>query len=160
MTVTAAGVVPFAFVAYTTHPFVATIHVRLPPFVRGSRQMLERWARTVSSSTSPGSGPSAAARPQPQVEITTMGLLGRPRLSIFNLGELRFVGKEGKGRARLGLANYVRNQSPAQEQAEEARRRWYQRREATGFMVDDDSKHAKEGWVWREMARGIRRRSG
>lgn len=121
--------------AYTTSPFAAFVHLRLPPYARASRELLARFARTCPPNT--------------PVEVTTMNLTGKPRVSHMMLSDLRPV------RQRLGMANYARDTA-----AENARRSWYMFPAVGRFNIQARS-GAREGWVWEEIAAGLaRRKSG
>ncbi len=128
---------PLAFVGYATTPFVAALHIRLPPFARQSAEVLRRYVR---------SGAPAPAR----LEITTMNLVGRPRVAEVAVADLRAV------RGRFGLANFARY-SPR------GPRPWYRRLAvlppATRFHIPLAGGTAREGWVWTELAAAIAKRS-
>ncbi|KAH8158279.1 hypothetical protein CIB48_g9966 [Xylaria polymorpha] len=88
------------FVAYTTSPFVTFIHMRLPPFARQSEEMLRRYVRTLS--------------PQTELDITTMSLIAKPRVSVVKLSDLAPVSR------RFGIVNMARDTA-----VDNAKRRWY-----------------------------------
>ncbi|KAH8899221.1 hypothetical protein GQ53DRAFT_758462 [Thozetella sp. PMI_491] len=129
------GLVPFVFVAYTTSPFVTFINVNLPPFARTNRDMLLRFAK--------------APPPSTRLEISTLNLIGKPRVSHTTVGDLRPT------RRRFGIVNYERDTA-----AEAARRRWWQLRAVGAFNIQPGMQdRLKTGWVWKEMAEGIGRRN-
>ncbi|KAI0474633.1 hypothetical protein F4859DRAFT_481411 [Xylaria cf. heliscus] len=117
------AVVPLVFVAYTTSPFVTFIHMRLPPFARQSEEMLRRYARTLS--------------PQTELEITTMSVIAKPRVSRVKLADLAPVNR------RLGIVNLARDTA-----ADNATRRWYMFSAVGNFNVQRASGTSKAPWVW------------
>ncbi|EFX00898.1 hypothetical protein CMQ_1979 [Grosmannia clavigera kw1407] len=83
------GVVPFCLVAYTTAPFVAFVHLRLPPFARHpDRELLRRFVHKLPPAT--------------LLDFTTMNLVGRPRITTVALGDL------APAHERLGIVNVKR----------------------------------------------------
>jgi len=131
--------VPFAFVAYSTTPFVAFVHVRLPTFARTSRELLQRFAKNAPGNT--------------RVDITTMNLIGKPRVAEAMLSDLYAV------RQRFGTVNFARGRPPGAASREWYR--WFVPPPSTKFYLQNpDPKHAtREGWVWDELADSIARRS-
>lgn len=83
------GIVPMAFVAYISSPFVANVHLRLPVYARRSRDILHRYTRNL---------PEVA-----ELEITSMNFIGKPRRSLVRVADLRPV------RERFGMVNYSRD---------------------------------------------------
>lgn len=133
----ACGIIPVIYVAYFTTPFVAHIHVHLPPFARWSKPILERFART--------------APPNTKIDITTMSLIGKPRVSSMTVSDLR------PARARLGLVNYARDTTIA-----DRGRKWWRFKAVSQFAIQEtstDLKKIKTGWVWKELAEGIAKRA-
>ncbi|KAJ9132993.1 hypothetical protein NKR23_g11056 [Pleurostoma richardsiae] len=129
------GIVPLAFVAYTTSPFVAWIHLRLPPHARLSRDALAAFLRS----------PPPATR----LDVTTMNIIGKPRRSQMTLADLR------PARRRLGMVNYVRDTG-----AEDASRPWYMFRAVGNFKIEPVAGGERNNaWVWREVAAAIARRN-
>jgi hypothetical protein len=130
------GAVPLAFVGYCTAPFVALIHVRLPPFARQSREMLGRFARNAPGST--------------RLDVTTMSIVGRPRTSVVAVSDLYPV------RRRFGMVNYARDSADAGPPPP----RWrLQRPSADKFSIQGHgAENVSNGWVWKEIANGIERR--
>ncbi|KND90939.1 hypothetical protein TOPH_04361 [Tolypocladium ophioglossoides CBS 100239] len=106
------GVLPLAFVAYTTAPFVTHIHIHLPASARASRPALERFV--------------AALPPSAQLTLTTMSLIAKPRYSSLRAGDL------APARRRLGVVNYARDTA-----GENEGRRWYNLRAVGQFYVQD-----------------------
>lgn len=109
------GVLPLAFVAYTTAPFVTHIHIHLPPAARASRPALERFV--------------AALPPSAQLTLTTMSLIAKPRYSSLRAGDL------APARRRFGVVNYVRDTA-----GENEGRRWYNLRAVGQFYVQERAK--------------------
>ena len=119
---------PFIFVAYVTSPVVTFITVSLPPFARTSRDMLLRFAK--------------APPPTTRLDLSTLSLIGKPRVSAMTLGDLRPTHR------RFGLVNLERDTA-----AEDARRRWWEFRAVKGFHVQEGmERRLKAGWVWKEMS--------
>ncbi|ERT01800.1 hypothetical protein HMPREF1624_00094 [Sporothrix schenckii ATCC 58251] len=86
--VTICGLVPFAVVLYTSSPFVVFIHLRLPAYARHpDRELLHRFVRNVPAAT--------------QLDITTMNLVGRPRLATVAVSDLV------PAHERLRIVNFV-----------------------------------------------------
>ncbi|WQF87224.1 hypothetical protein CDEST_12238 [Colletotrichum destructivum] len=143
----ACGIIPLLFVAYTSAPFVTYIYLRLPPYARQSRALLERYVRTLP--------------PTAQLEIGTMGLATRPRTALVTAADLRPVTPGAAGgslAARFGLVTHVRDVS-----ALTAKRKWHHYRPVSQFGIREDiatsgggsksggkgaSYGVKDGWVW------------
>ncbi|KAL1835587.1 hypothetical protein VTJ49DRAFT_6438 [Mycothermus thermophilus] len=151
------GIVPAIYVAWTTTPFVAAVHVHLPPYARWSRAILERFARS--------------APPNTRIDVTTMSLIGKPRVSSMVLSDLRPAvvvprgdapGKSGpwdrlRGNLarRLGTVNYVRDTTAA-----DRGRKWWRFRAVGQFFIREDAVDSvKNGWVWKELCEGIAKRA-
>ncbi|KAL2180504.1 uncharacterized protein P884DRAFT_255677 [Thermothelomyces heterothallicus CBS 202.75] len=129
------GIIPAAYVAWTTSPFVAAMHLHLPPYARWSPAILERFART--------------APPGTRLDVTTMSLIGKPRVSSMTLADLR------PARRRLGTVNYARDTSRL-----DATRKWWRFRAVAEFSVQEGAeKRVKTGWVWRDIRDGIAKRA-
>ncbi|KAF4505658.1 hypothetical protein G6O67_007581 [Ophiocordyceps sinensis] len=109
------GIMPFAFVASTAAPFVTHIHMHLPPLARVSRAALERFVGAMPPST--------------PLTLTTMSVIGTPRYSSVNVGDLR---PPPPRRRRFGLVNYVRDTTH-----ENATRKWYNLRAVGKFYVQE-----------------------
>lgn len=152
----ASAIVPLAFVAWATSPFVTFVHIRLPPYARQSEDMLRRFMTThLSNSTAAhnvaarGSGSSGARTAvsagltsQTELEITTMSYIAKPRLSIVRLGDLSPTKK------RLGIVNYTRDTT-----AENKRRKWYMFPAVADFSIQESSNTMpKVPWVWSKIA--------
>ncbi|KAH6650593.1 hypothetical protein F5144DRAFT_637588 [Chaetomium tenue] len=129
------GLIPAAYVAWSTSSFVAAIHLHLPPYARWSRAILERFART--------------APPNTRLDVTTMSLIGKPRTSSMALSDLR------PANARFGTVNFVRDTAIA-----DAQRKWWRFRAVANFNVQEGVEGvAKAGWVWKELKGGIAKRA-
>ncbi|POR34979.1 Uncharacterized protein TPAR_04830 [Tolypocladium paradoxum] len=125
------GVVPLAFVAYTTAPFVTHIHMHLPPAARASRAALERFV--------------AALPPSAPLTLTTMSLIAKPRYSSLRAGDL------APARRRLGVVNYVRDTA-----GENEARRWYNLRAVGQFYVQERAVGGGQGRVrYQKKGRGV-----
>ncbi|KAK0660483.1 hypothetical protein QBC41DRAFT_383630 [Cercophora samala] len=130
----ACGLIPLVYVGYFTTPFVTFIHLRLPPYARWSTPILQRFART--------------APPDTQVDITTLSLTGTPRHSSMVLSDLRAT------RERFGMVNFRRETKGLNE-----KRKWWRWRAVGGFNIQEgNEKNCRAGWVWKEVAEGIRGR--
>ncbi|KLU88727.1 hypothetical protein MAPG_07712 [Magnaporthiopsis poae ATCC 64411] len=128
------GMVPFVFVYLSTAPFVAFIHLPLPPFARQSNELLKRFAANVPNTTS--------------LEITTISLIGKPRVTRVPVASMVPT------RARLGIVNYVVRPGPA------SAARSLLSRPPTNFSIQHNSRRdAREAWVWDLVAAAISRRS-
>jgi hypothetical protein len=127
------GLTPLAFVAFTTGPFVTFIHMRVPTTARQSREAFQRFVRTIP--------------PQTPLEITTLSVIAKPRVSYFTAGDLRPAIR------RMGLVNYTRDTS-----VENAMRPWYRFRAVGEFGVHGTNRGVKEGWVWTELIKRLEKR--
>ncbi|KAI0020742.1 hypothetical protein F4780DRAFT_740642 [Xylariomycetidae sp. FL0641] len=125
------SLVPITFVAYTTAPFVAFIHLRLPPVARQSEEALRRFARNIPRDS--------------VLEITTMSFIAKPRLTNVRIADLRPVSR------RFGLVNMVRDTA-----AENARRKWYMYRAVGNFRVEAN-KVPRAPFVWESIKQMIAR---
>ncbi|KAH7179349.1 uncharacterized protein B0J16DRAFT_346690 [Fusarium flagelliforme] len=127
------GIVPIFFVGYITSPFVTHIYIRLPPYARTSRPILERFVKTLPPTT--------------PLTLATMSAISKPRYSSVQAGDLSPV------RRRFGLVNYVRDTTE-----ENAQRKWYMFRAVGKFYVQDakpttrvryqKKKDKVDGWIW------------
>ncbi|KAK0379283.1 hypothetical protein CLIM01_03349 [Colletotrichum limetticola] len=156
--VAACGIIPFLFVAYTSAPFVTYIYLRLPPYARQSRALLERYVRTLP--------------PTAQLEIGTMGLATRPRLTAVTAAELRPVAADsGPLATRLGIVTHTKDVSALM-----AKRRWYHYRPVGQFGINSVEAGGKtsssgssgggkgashgvnDGWVWNIVRESLGKR--
>lgn len=144
--------------------------MHLPPYARYSRTILERFART--------------APPNTRLDVTTMSLIGKPRVSSLMLSDLRpataaaaagpekvvggkVVGggkKVGWGssmglRTRLGMVNYLRDTSIVDQ-----KRKWWRFRAVGGFNIQEQpdvrqrDRNLRTAWVWGVVREGIERK--
>ncbi|KAI1322408.1 hypothetical protein F5Y16DRAFT_386656 [Xylariaceae sp. FL0255] len=124
---TLSAIAPVAFIAFTTSPFVAFIHMRIPPFARASPELLTRFLKKLP--------------PQTELEITTLSLIAKPRVSNVKIADLFPANK------RFGIVNLTRDTA-----ADNARRKWYMFRAVGNFNVQADSKldagRARVPWAW------------
>ncbi|KAL8417816.1 hypothetical protein RB594_001445 [Gaeumannomyces avenae] len=129
------GLVPFVFVYLSTAPFVAFIHLPLPPFARQSKELLKRFVASVPETTS--------------LEITTISLIGKPRVTRVSVASMVPTSQ------RFGLVNYVVRPPPAAPA-----RSSLNRGPPTKFSIQHNSQRdAREAWVWDSVAAAIARRS-
>ncbi|KAK1635942.1 hypothetical protein BDP81DRAFT_394602 [Colletotrichum phormii] len=155
----ACGIIPFLFISYTSAPFVTFIYLRLPPYARQSRALLERYVRTLP--------------PTAQLEIGTMGLVTRPRLTAVTAAELRPVAADsGPLATRLGIVTHTKDVSALM-----AKRRWYHYRPVGQFGINTGveasgkksggssgrggkgaSHGVKDGWVWNIVRESLGKR--
>jgi hypothetical protein len=138
--------------------------MHLPPYARYSRTILERFART--------------APPNTRLDVTTMSLIGKPRVSSLMLSDLRpatataaaglekVVGgkKVGWGRSmglrtRLGMVNYLRDTSIVDQ-----KRKWWRFRAVGAFNIQEQpdvrqrDRNLRTAWVWGVVREGIERK--
>lgn len=128
------GTVPMLFVAYISSPFVANIHLRLPAFARHSRDLLTRYSQTLPKDA--------------QLEITTMNFIGKPRVSLVKVAELRPV------KERFGLVNYARDTKEMN-----SKRPWWMTRAVRQFGVHGGTRIKEGTGIWDNIARTIEKRS-
>ncbi|KAF6842835.1 hypothetical protein CMUS01_02700 [Colletotrichum musicola] len=148
------GIFPLVFVAYTSASFVNYVYLRLPPYARQSRAVLERYVRTLP--------------PNAQLEIGTMGLAGRPRAALTSPADLRRVPADaGILKTRSGTVNFERDVSALM-----AQRKWHQYRPASFFHLPEPeegkrpsssssrtrSRGVKDGWVWNIVYESLNKR--
>lgn len=85
---------PFLVVLYTSSPFVVFIHLRLPAYARHpDRELLRRFVRNIPANT--------------QLDITTMNLVGRPRLATVSVSDLV------PAHEKLRIVNFIDTQASA-----------------------------------------------
>ena len=120
------------YVMYFTAPFVIYVHVRLPIFARRSKEQLLRWAESMPLTT--------------EIDLTTMRLYGRTRVSRVPLGELR------KTKSNLGIANLVRVLKPFEAQV---KRPWWMSKPQTEFYVGNDRGKSREASIWGKVLEKI-----
>ncbi|KAK3330088.1 hypothetical protein B0H66DRAFT_542746 [Apodospora peruviana] len=128
------GIIPFSYVVYTTSPFVTTIHMHVPHFARSSAATLQKFAKSVPPTT--------------RLDLSTLSLIGKPRVSSTTVGELRPVSK------RLGMVNYERDTTKLNKD-----RKWWRFRPLGLFNVQKgNEKKTKTGWVWGQVVEAIAKR--
>jgi len=120
------------FVMHTTAPFVTYIHLRLPEFARQSRENLLRYSRHLPRNAT--------------VDITTLNMIGRPRVSRVGVGDLHPVG------SRFSISNYARG-----AKNEEMKRPWWVARPIKQFAILGVRGRSREEGVWENVARSIKR---
>lgn len=109
------ALIPFAYVAYFSGPFVTHVFLRLPPAARSSRALLERYVRAL---------PATA-----QLEVGTLGLAGRPRATLVSAADLRPVPADaGFRETRARLVTHTRDVAGLM-----ARKKWYHYRPVSLF---------------------------
>jgi hypothetical protein len=119
------------FVAYITAPFATYIHLRLPRYTRQSREMLLRYAKTLSKTA--------------ELDITTMNFVGRPRVTRLKVGDIHPV------KRRFGVTNYARDTTQVN-----AKRAWWMGRAKAEFGIHSNTDAIMKGEVWREIEKAIR----
>ncbi|KAK4218841.1 hypothetical protein QBC37DRAFT_437121 [Rhypophila decipiens] len=130
------GLIPLTYVAYTTTPYVTTIHMYIPQFARVSAANLERFAKGVPPAT--------------KLEISTLSFIGKPRTSTLTVGDLKPT------RKRWGMVNYERDTTAAN-----AERKWWRFRAVGEFNIQGvtEKKLPRSGWVWRIVNEVVGKRS-
>ncbi|KAJ2991903.1 hypothetical protein NUW58_g2353 [Xylaria curta] len=121
------AIAPLVFVAYITSPFVTFIHMRLPPFALRSEEMLSRYVIS----------------PQAELEITTMSIISKLRVSTVKLSELEPVNR------RFGIVTMARDTT-----AENAARKWYMFPAVGNFSVQRLNGQLgpnKQPWAWHNI---------
>lgn len=129
-----ASTIPFLAIWYLTSPMVMWIHVPIPRGFQRQPQRIEQFVQH--------------APPTTEVAITTMGALGKPRVSRVSIKDLRHETR------RFGLVNYVRDVS-----RENAERKWYQFRAVSEFRIEDEmppKTKAEKAWLWYTLAKASR----
>nr|XP_036587557.1 uncharacterized protein CTRU02_02473 [Colletotrichum truncatum]KAF6798499.1 hypothetical protein CTRU02_02473 [Colletotrichum truncatum] len=123
------AVTPLLYVAYFSAPFVTHVFLRLPPYARQSRALLERYVR--------------ALPPAAQLEVGTLGLAARPRATLVSAGDLRPLPKDaGFLKSRGNLVTHTRDVSDLM-----ARKKWYHYRPVSQFMLQTGAgSHGKSGF--------------
>jgi len=128
------GVVPLVFVSYVSSPFVANIHLRLPPFARYSSNILQRYSQNLPKDA--------------KLDITTISLIGKPRTTAIRIGELQ------RARERFGMVNYIR-----ETKVINSKRPWWMGKAVRQFGVHGGvaMKDPNSG-IWENIARSIAKR--
>jgi hypothetical protein len=121
------------FVLYISGPYVNYIHLRLPPFVRHSQEMLMRYSKSLPKDA--------------EIDITTMNFVGKPRVARMKVADLYPVNE------RFGLANYARDTREVN-----AKRPWWMGKAVRQFGVHTSHGHAVGGEAWKNIAATIAKR--
>ena len=121
-------------VAYLTSPFVANIHLRLPPFARFSREMVHRYTQALPKDA--------------KLELTTMNFIGMPRITRINVAELH------PAKERFGIVNYVRDTKYLN-----SKRAWWMGKALRQFAVHGGVKIKQGEGLWENIAKTIVKRS-
>jgi hypothetical protein len=120
------GIIPMVSVAYISGPFVNYIHLRLPAFARGSREMLLRYSKKLPQDA--------------EIDITTMNFIGKPRVTRMKVTDLYPV------KERLGVANYARDTTKIN-----AERPWWMGKAVRQFGVHSGRSKVMGGEIWRNV---------
>lgn len=134
-----AGTIPFFAMWYLTSPMVMWIHLPVSKGFQRAPDAVKNFIRNV-----PGDA---------KVAITTMGVVGRPRVSQVKLQDLR------REKRRFGLVNYVRNM----RRAENATRKWYQFGAVKEFKIEDGviaDRRSKQIFMWYDIMKAFEERKG
>ncbi|RAL62998.1 hypothetical protein DID88_004084 [Monilinia fructigena] len=127
------GAVPMIFVAYITSPFVNYIHLRLPNFLLGIHAIcLMRYSKNPPKDA--------------QVDITTMNFVGKPRVTRFDVSELKAV------KQRFGVGNFSRDTKKI-----DATRKWWMPKGCTVIWSSWGAGKVREGEAWENIANKIRK---
>ena len=126
------GLIPMIFVSYSTAPFVNYIHLRLPPFARISRENVLRYSNSLPRNA--------------MLEITTMNIAGKPRLSRVEAADLYAV------KRRFSLANFAQSTT-----RKDAKRPWWAMKPVKEFAILGRSGRTREDGVWENVAKSIKR---
>ena len=124
------GAVPWACMAYASHPFIAYAFIRLPPSARVSRNHLERFIRS-------------SPPPSTELRLITLNAFTRPRVSHTTFRELK------PATDRNGLVQWTRDVSSIT-----AEQKWYKPRPVSKFGVAcPNDKSVQDGWIWDAIQR-------
>jgi hypothetical protein len=119
------GIIPMVFVMYITGPFVNYIHLRLPPFVRTSHNMLMRYSKVLPKDA--------------EIDVTTMNAFGKPQVVRMRVVDLYPV------KERFGLANYARDTREINDS-----RKWWMGKATRQFGVHGANHGGKGSFVGEE----------
>ena len=122
------------FVTYIASPFVANIHLRLPRYARNSRQLLTRYWQTLPKDA--------------KLDITTMNWIGKPRVSLVNVSDLKHV------KQRFGMVNYIRDTKELN-----LKRPWWMGKAVKQFGVHGGTKIKDGSGIWEAIAKNVAKRS-
>lgn len=130
-TTLATGIIPLLFVTISTAPFVTYIHLRLPQYARLSKDMLTRYLRTL-----PKSG---------ELDITTITLIGRPRVQRLQFGDLK-----ARQPKLLNVANFET------ERIDASRPWWAFGQGQRQYAIGEAKGKSREGWAWDVVSETVR----
>lgn len=116
-------------VMYTTAPFVAYVHLRIPSFARRSKEALLRWASRIPGDT--------------ELDLTTMRAYGKLRVSRLLVKDLRHTS------SWTSIANFSRV-LPASPDVS-TKRRWWMLKPMRGFYVGSERRTVRESSIWQEV---------
>ncbi|KAL5614958.1 hypothetical protein BROUX41_005026 [Berkeleyomyces rouxiae] len=131
------GAIPLFAVIYITSPYVAFLHIHLPPAARLSRDTLRRYVANMP--------------PTAQIDITTLSVIAKPRTTTIEARALRVASPP----RRLGLVNFVR--TPEDVARENAARKWWRFRAVGNLNISGSNRGVKEGWIWDELKNRLER---
>lgn len=136
----AVATIPTIAIWYLTYPMVMWMHIHVPKEIQQNKSLLAKFLAKPAADMG--------------VHITTMGPLGKPRVTHVKLADLKPV------KQRAGLVNYIRDVT--QENKE---RKWYQFRAIGKFMIDESStqvqqRQKQDPWVWYSLIEAFRKRHG
>ena len=117
---------------YALGPFVAHVHLRLPRITRQSRELLSRYMQNLPKDA--------------ELEITTMSFIGKPRISLVRIGDLKPV------KERFGMVNYVRNTKKLN-----TARPWYMGKPVRAFGLHGGVPLKKFPGIWEQIVKAIKK---
>ena len=120
-------------VAYSTAPYVAYVHLKIPHFARRSKSALLRWASNIPKDT--------------ELDMTTMRAYGKLQVSRLQVKDLR------QTRSWVSVANLVRPSPDTPEMA--ARRRWWMLKPVRSFYVGFDRPEGRNISIWQEVLKRV-----
>lgn len=124
-------------VLYTTAPFVAYVHLRIPPFARRSKEALLRWASRIPRDT--------------ELDLTTMRAYGKLRVSRLLIKDLRHT------ISWTSIANFSRVIPTSLDVSTE--RRWWMLKPMREFHVGSERRTVRETSVWQDVLKKIGKES-
>ena len=119
-------------VAYMSGPFVTYIHLKLPAFARSTQDLIMRYSKNLPKDA--------------EIDITTMNVIGKPRVTRIKISELRPV------KERYGLGNYARNTENV-----DAKRPWWMGKAVRLFGVHGGRSEIMGGEVWKNIEGNIQK---
>jgi hypothetical protein len=124
-------------VMYTTAPFVAYVHLRIPSFARRSKEALLRWASRIPGDT--------------ELDLTTMRAYGKLRVSRLLVKDLRHTS------SWTSIANFSRVLPASLDVS--TKRRWWMLKPMRSFYVGSERQTVREISVWQEVMTKIPKES-